>query len=166
MLTLAVAAGAGLAVPVPASAHTGLAGSEPSDGQRVDALPREVVLHFTEPVSSLGAALHVTDPLGREVPGNSAELSGSTVTFLLSTVEVDGPYTVAWRVVAADGHPGSGRFSFTVGSGSQGLLSADAHHHSWLARHRTHVVVIGLVLLLSVGYLAFDARKRRQEGPR
>jgi methionine-rich copper-binding protein CopC len=102
-----------LAAP-PASAHNSLVSSEPAASSTVTALPTEVVLHFEEAPLAGGSAIVVRGPSGTSVTAGKAVISGSDVTVELETLTETGTYTVAWRSVADDGHPGTGTFTFTV----------------------------------------------------
>lgn len=106
----------GLVVPT-ASAHDRLIGSTPSSGATVAGAPSEVVLTFSGPVLSTGAAVAVTGPDGRAAADAAPEVSGTTVRQRLSG-GVAGRYTVQWRVTSSDGHPIAGTFTFTARTGS------------------------------------------------
>lgn len=99
---------------VPASAHTFLVSSTPADGAAQDPPPTEVSLTFSEPVSSELSQVVVTGPRGEPSQDGAPTVDVATVTQPLLTVEAPGEYEVAWRVVASDGHPISGTFSFTT----------------------------------------------------
>lgn len=111
-VVLAVAAGAPAA---PAWAHTRLVSSTPSAGAQVHAL-REVVLAFSDGVRPALSVISVTDEDGRElaVGEPSAGGDGSSVVQALRSPTRTGTHRVAYRVVAADGHPVSSSFEVTV----------------------------------------------------
>lgn len=106
LLLLAVAA-------PPAAAHTDLASTTPADGERLAEPPAEVTLVFTAEVLELGAAVAVTGPAGLLDAGPPV-VDGASVTAALPAGLPGGDYEVAWRVTAADGHPISGTFTFSV----------------------------------------------------
>ena len=97
----------------PSLAHTALASTTPADGAGVDEAPPEVMLQFTDEVIELGAVVSVTGPRG-SVDVGPLTVSGATVTAGLPESLPGGSYSVDWRVSAADGHPISGTFSFSV----------------------------------------------------
>jgi hypothetical protein len=66
----------------------------------------------------------VTGPGGARVDRGSAAVLDDTVTVRV-TVEDPGVYTVAYRVVSADGHPAAGHTSFTFRGPASGA-SVDA----------------------------------------
>lgn len=74
-----------------------------------------MVLTLEEPALAFGAAVVVTGPSG-EVQQGSPRLLGRTVSQDLRSGAPAGTYTVSWRVTSGDGHPISGRFSFTARS--------------------------------------------------
>ena len=109
LLLVGQAAGA-----VPASAHTFLVSSTPADGAAQDPAPTEVSLTFSEAVSSELSQVVVTGPDGESSQDGAPIVDAATVTQPLLPVGAPGEYEVAWRVVASDGHPISGAFSFTT----------------------------------------------------
>ena len=99
----------------PAWAHTRLVSSTPSAGASAEA-PGEVVLVFDDPVQPALSALSVTGADGREqAAGTPAAVGdGSTVSQALRAPLEPGTYRVAYRVLAADGHPITGAYEFTA----------------------------------------------------
>jgi methionine-rich copper-binding protein CopC len=98
----------------PASAHDRLTGSTPKDGSTVTTAPTEVELTFTDEVQELGLTVLVKDPSGASVADGKPSIDGDTVVQKLDALTASGVYTVAYRVVSSDGHPISGRFTFTA----------------------------------------------------
>jgi copper resistance protein C len=90
-----------VAPAVPASAHTRLVSSSPGRDSTVRP-PSEVELVFSDKIRS--ARVVVTSG-GRTFHTGAPRLSGRTVTQPLRGTLPTGDYTVAWRVVGADGHP-------------------------------------------------------------
>jgi methionine-rich copper-binding protein CopC len=107
-----------LLVATPASAHNALAGSTPAAGSTLTTAPTSVTLHFEEPPLSSGMAVAVTAPDQSLVSPGSPVLTGSDVVASLAPLTASGTYSVAWRVVADDGHPVTGTFTFTVDLGA------------------------------------------------
>jgi len=101
----------------PASAHTRLTGSSPSAGAEVPAATTEVVLSFTGTVNEAFSTVVVTGPDGAEAGSGSPVLRGRDVVQELEGPLAPGTWTVAYRVVAADGHPITGTLAFTVAAG-------------------------------------------------
>jgi hypothetical protein len=111
---LAVVLAALLAVTVgaaPASAHTELTSTSPSDGQTVPSAPEAVTVTFSEPVVSTQTSVVVTGPDG-EVQQGPPQVKGTDLIQPLRSGTVAGRYTVTWRTTAEDGDPISGSFSF------------------------------------------------------
>lgn len=105
-----------LVTATPAAAHSSLAGSSPADQAALAQAPTEVTLTFNEPVSTQFVDVVVTGPDGAAHQDGAAAVAGDTVTQSLETLAEDGQYSIAYRVVSADGHPISGelRFSLTL----------------------------------------------------
>ncbi|MFD7782244.1 copper resistance protein CopC [Streptomyces nojiriensis] len=109
--------GAGTAV-----AHASLSGSDPADGSVLKEDPKHVTLTFTESVSFPDEALRVLSPENERVnprPVQHVDGKENTARVELAGELPQGTYTVAWRVVSADGHPISGAFIFSIGEPSE-----------------------------------------------
>lgn len=114
-----------LVFPTAAWAHTSATGSEPADGQTLRREPRTVSVSFTEPPLPTGAAMVAVGPQGR-VP-LAPNPRGSAMAAPWPSGAPNGTYTVNYRVVAADGHPITGQFSFRLDApGSRSTPSAPA----------------------------------------
>lgn len=103
-----------LALAGPAQAHVSLVGSSPSDGAQLSAFPAEVVLRFSQEITP-PAYVIVTGPDGRSLGSGEVEVDRGTVTMRTATSVVPGRYTIAYRLVSADGHPISGQLAAAVG---------------------------------------------------
>ncbi|WP_344731348.1 copper resistance CopC family protein [Nocardioides fonticola] len=108
-----------------ASAHASLVASNPTEGQRLDALPASVSFEFSEEMSE-PAYVVVTGPDGSSVTSGDPEVQGAIVSQALDGSQAAGTYTMAYRAVSADGHPVTGQITFTVGDGGDGGGGADA----------------------------------------
>jgi copper transport protein len=116
-LLVAAAALAALAVPPAALAHATLVGTEPADESVLAEPPARVVVRFNEAVEASFGSLRVFDSSGRRVDAGTADRPEATsVAAPLNEGLADGTYTVAWRVVSADGHPVHGAFVFHLGA--------------------------------------------------
>jgi methionine-rich copper-binding protein CopC len=111
-----------VATAAPASAHTALQSATPADGSRV-APPTRIVLTYNDPVRFTQVV--VTDAAGRHYQSGGPLNVDKTVTENLSPPLPNGRYTVAWRVVAPDGHPVEGTYQFEV-TGSSATAPAAA----------------------------------------
>jgi copper resistance protein C len=105
----------GALTAAPAWAHTRLVSSVPAAGQPAVA-PDEVVLVFSDPVQAGLSALSVRGPDGEEqVDGSpTAGADEVSVSQALRAPLPPGTWTVAYRVLAADGHPVTGSFEVTT----------------------------------------------------
>lgn len=101
-----------------ASAHSDLMGTTPADGSVVAEAPASIVLQFNE--ESLDSLIDVviTDAKGDVVAMDAAEAAGADVLVPWPGSLGAGDYTVAYRVVSADGHPVTGTFTFTYTGGA------------------------------------------------
>jgi methionine-rich copper-binding protein CopC len=100
----------------PVSAHASLVRADPADGSTVATAPSRVTLTFDENVRA-PAVIVVTDSDGRRVSTGTAQALDNTAATAV-TISQGGTYTIAFRVVSADGHPAAGRTAFRVTAGA------------------------------------------------
>jgi len=138
-----------------ASAHSGVVGSVPEDGARIDTGPERVVVTFNEELQPGFPSLTLVGPDGNLWSKGEPTVEGKSVAVAAGELGPAGEYTIAFRVTSADGHVVSGTRTFTLttpGSGVPGDRadgkSADATEDSgfplWL-------LIVGIVVLLGVG---------------
>jgi len=96
-----------------ALAHSNEVTSEPAADSVLDSVPADVTLTFDAPLLEAGAALVVRSGDGAVVSTDPPIIDDRSIT---TTISDGGPgiYEVAYRIVSGDGHPVSGRYSFTV----------------------------------------------------
>jgi len=116
LLAALTAALVGLAVG-PASAHDELIATDRAVDSTVEQAPTSVTLTFRAAMLRTGAAIEVSGPDGALWSTGDVGCSGATVNREMRSGAPADRYAVAWRVVAADGHPVSGQFGFTVSVG-------------------------------------------------
>jgi putative copper export protein/methionine-rich copper-binding protein CopC len=106
-----------LATPLLLYAHARLLRSTPGDNARLDAPPASLTLWFSEQPEVRFTSVQLVDSAGAPVAlGAVSKLTGdpSAVTIPVVGQVGRGRYSVVWRTAAADGHPTSGRYAFTV----------------------------------------------------
>lgn len=101
----------------PASAHSELLESTPAEGATLSEAPSEVQLVFGESVLEDGSSILVTSG-GATVSKPNTFTAQDTVASVQLAPGQPGSYTVAFRVVSADGHVVSDTYTYTV-TGSQ-----------------------------------------------
>jgi methionine-rich copper-binding protein CopC len=111
-LLLVAAAFALVGLGAPASAHSALVSSTPTEGGSVEA-PTHVSLVFNEALLEAGTEVSVTDASGATTVLTPTYPEPTTLVASLPALAPGGA-SVAWRVVSADGHPIEGVLSFTV----------------------------------------------------
>ena len=112
LVTLLVA----LAAPGSAPAHATLVAASPGEQSRVDAAPTEIRLAFDQAVTPPPDAIVVYAADGRRVSGAVSQSQRDTVIRVpVRGLAVGEAYTVRWRELSADGHIGTGVFTFGVG---------------------------------------------------
>ncbi|NVI88539.1 copper resistance protein CopC [Actinomadura sp. BRA 177] len=106
----------------PASAHTSLTAANPAKDATVSS-PSQIVLTYADPVRLPRVIL--MDASKKQYQSGSAQAVDNKVTQAVNGALPNGKYTVGWRVVASDGHPVEGTYTFTV-SGSSAAEPAAA----------------------------------------
>jgi copper transport protein len=101
----------------PALAHATVAGSDPAESSRLQAVPSKVTMTFSEDVSVGAGFLKVVDGKGNTVSQGAAIISGRTLSVPVQSGLGDGSYIVSYRVTSADSHPIDGAYAFVVGDG-------------------------------------------------
>jgi methionine-rich copper-binding protein CopC len=113
---LAAGAAAALlaALPAVATAHAELESSTPAAGANLDTAPTTVTLNFSEGLDPDGSSFTVKDADGHEVGSGEVDLSVADRNVMTGDVTISDPgvYTVAYEVVAEDGHASGGTISF------------------------------------------------------
>jgi methionine-rich copper-binding protein CopC len=112
-------------IAAPAFAHSELTASMPADKASVETAPKEVMLHFSEPVRL--TALAVTKA-GEEHKQLSPLPTQSQKDFSIASPGLaKGQYTVDWRAMSGDAHVMTGKFTFAVGEPITSGAPSEAH---------------------------------------
>jgi hypothetical protein len=96
-----------------ALAHSKLAGSTPSDGTVIAALPGEMTLSFNKKIRLTLVMITRGDASGIKADLTGHKGFGTHFAVPLTGSE-SGVYRVEWRGLGVDGHAMQGDFSFTV----------------------------------------------------
>ena len=103
-------------IAIPARAHTELVSSTPASDTTITELPEFFSVTTSEPLLDLaqdasGFGLQVIDSSGKFFGDGCLDVSQSTLS-MGSSLGNQGEYRFVWQVVAEDGHPVSGEFTF------------------------------------------------------
>ena len=99
-----------------ASAHADLQVSTPEDGESLQIAPEEIRLTFSEELFEELVEISILDADGDLYSTIGVEQTpppGTDVVFPWPTQAPPGEYSIAYRVVSADGHPVTGTISFS-----------------------------------------------------
>jgi copper resistance protein C len=136
----------------PASAHASLVRSSPADQSSLATAPTTVTLTFDENIRTPSVVL-VTNADGASVVQGKTTVVDNISSTPVSTGP-SGEFTVAYRVVSADGHPVSGRLAFSVGPGRPGAptpqVTAAVGHHQGSNTSTGGSRVIGMIAALAL----------------
>jgi copper transport protein len=168
---------AGVATAGPAAAHASLVSTDPGEGARLETVPAQVTIEFSEGVSLGAGYARVLSSDGERVDTGTAAVEGRILAIPLRADLPEDGYLVTYRVVSADSHPISGAFSFAVGDGelvAAGAAAEDATDPivSRLLPAARWLGFVGLALAIGVPVLALvcwpggwgAARRRRLAG--
>lgn len=139
----------------PAFAHASELESSPAADEVLTSAPEEVRIDFDSALLEAGSALLVRDETGESITTGAAVIDGSTYSVPVDAAAPEGVYTVAYRVVSADGHTVEGDFSYTVGTATEGAAvdaaaaASEADQAPWLPF--ALFGGIGLVVILGIG---------------
>ena len=116
-----------LCLPSTAFAHAILVESEPKAESSLDRSPSQISIWFNENVASEFKALAVINSAGKRVDHNDVKQATLDRSHIYATMPKLPPdtYTVRYRVMSADTHIVTGRFSFTVISPDKAELRAN-----------------------------------------
>ncbi|MGC5287568.1 copper resistance CopC family protein [Micromonospora sp. DT231] len=98
----------------PAWAHNSLTSSTPARDATLPSAPTEVTLEFMQRLDPTFTTIVLTDAAKRRITTGEPVVAGATSTVQVTDTLPNGKYTVAYRVVSADGHPVQGSYPFTV----------------------------------------------------
>ncbi|XDA99119.1 CopD family protein [Sulfitobacter sp. LCG007] len=151
------------AIPQAALAHAQLRASVPAEGAVVDAVPDEIALLFSEPVSPLLLNWITPDGTPIEVAG---EAENDRVVVAAPKAAGVGTHLMSWRIVSADGHPVGGTLTFHVGVPSHAPRGSAAQSEASAGAVAVLRFALTAALVLSVGGAAFAAFvSRANTGP-
>ena len=152
----------------PAAAHATLISMSPADGALLQQPPTRVVLTFDQPIQNVGDAVVVRDPSGNSVSAGAPVVLDNTVTESLAPITVAGTYTVAYRVVAPDGHPVEAQLSFSYLTRSVPAsqpTSPSAANDSNLSPTTVYLVaVVAAAVIIALGVAVISRRESKQSG--
>jgi methionine-rich copper-binding protein CopC len=127
-----------------AHAHSELTSSMPADKASVATAPKEVMLHFSEPVRLTAVSVTRSGGAKQDLSGIPAE---RVKDFTVAAPGLgDGQYEVSWRALSSDSHVMTGTFSFSVGAANPtphtdheqhtGAQAQPAHENHGSASHQ------------------------------
>ncbi|MEV0003694.1 copper resistance CopC family protein [Micromonospora sp. NPDC050980] len=103
-----------LAPATPAAAHNALQSATPAQDARLTTAPTSVTLRFLQRLNPEFTTIVLSDADRRKVATGAPAVDGTAGTVTVDRPLANGTYTVAYRVVSADGHPVQGSYRFTV----------------------------------------------------
>ncbi|WP_086823364.1 copper resistance CopC family protein [Allokutzneria sp. NRRL B-24872] len=116
-LTALLVAGLALVLSAgPALAHNVLVDSSPKKDAQVESSPTELKLVFDQQVQAadLVNTVTLTGPGGTRWATDKPKVENNTVTVAATPLGPAGEYTIAFRILSADGHPVGDKLSFRL----------------------------------------------------
>src|SRR5438552_13668937 len=120
LVPFVVAALSVIAAAVRVEAHAFLVRAEPRVGSRVNKVPTEVRVWFSETVQASVSSIHVFNESGKQVDKKDTHsdranrANRAVICVSLLPALIPGTYKVIWRVTSADTHVTSGDFRFQI----------------------------------------------------
>lgn len=146
-----------------AFAHNTLIDSDPKDGARIAQGPSQIRLTFDQPVRLDYNTVTLIGPDGGHWIDQKALVEGPNVTVPVRPLGPAGTYTAGYRILSDDGHPVTGKVSFTLtkpGTGTPGAAPEGADQSDseqggsaiwpWIGG-AVVLVALGVVLALRLG---------------
>lgn len=105
------------AFPASVLAHAIMVKSSPEKDSTIDRSPAQVDIWFNEKVRSAHKSLAVISSAGQRVDNKDIQQEALDPSHIYTSIPDLPPdtYTVRYRVISADTHVVSGKFSFTIG---------------------------------------------------
>src|SRR5262245_5892531 len=105
-----------LPLSIDAWAHAFVSRSEPRSGATLGESPDQVRIWFDGPIEPLFASLRVENGNGGRVDRGDSRVDAADARLLQVGLPLlpPGRYGVSWSVIARDGHPREGTFSFLI----------------------------------------------------
>ncbi|GIJ08128.1 copper resistance protein CopC [Micromonospora andamanensis] len=98
----------------PAYAHNVLRKATPAQDATLKKAPSKITLEFLQKLNPKFTTITLSDADKQQVTVGEPEVSGTKGIVSIDPTLPNGVYTVAYRVVSADGHPVQGSYTFTV----------------------------------------------------
>ncbi len=117
LVPFVVAALSVIAAAVRVEAHAFLVRAEPRVGSKVNKVPTEVRVWFSETVQASVSSIRVFNESGKQVDKkdtHSDRANRAVICVSLIPALTPGSYKVVWRVTSADTHVTSGNFHFQI----------------------------------------------------
>ncbi|MCM4076378.1 copper resistance CopC family protein [Paractinoplanes hotanensis] len=150
-----------LAPGAPAWAHAQLVKAVPARDAALPSAPTTVELTFSEDLNPEFTTIVVSDAARQRVPAAAPVVDGAAGTLALSRPLTDGAYTVAYRVVSADGHTVQGSYGFTVGEPIPAVAASAPGSGGLPPAVLIGLCGVGVVLAGVAVYLYLSGKRRR-----
>ncbi len=148
-----------------ALAHDTLVNTDPADGAQLAAGPAQVRLVFDQPVHGGYNTVTVSGPGNTHWTTGPVSVRDNTVTAPLGELGPAGQYVIGYRILSNDGHPVTGKVTFTLTQPGHGTPAPPPQGNDtqpgaqsasgmpvwpWIAG-AVVLVAVGLVLALRLG---------------
>lgn len=114
ILAMALSLAVAVLTAAPASAHSELIAIDPAPDSVAMSSPGSITLTFNQQINPEFATVSLSDSAQRRLTTTETMVTGQRVEVAVTAKLPAGRYSVAYRVVSADGHPISGQSAFTV----------------------------------------------------
>lgn len=160
-----------VAIPLTASAHTGLVSSSPADKATIQEFPTEISLTFKETLMKLGgkqvSKFTVHNPKHDLIKLGALRVNAGSISATVKERDLPtGTYKVYYRVISADGHPVSGIISFNYKSATAAneievIKPVDLEElKHWFTHNLMAILGTIAVLVLIIAWAIYRRRNR------
>lgn len=151
-----------LAPKAPVHAHADLVETDPKNSQTLETAPEHITLTFNEDVTLLES----TELRSETTVAYDASVNANVVTINPRDPLRNGTWTLAWRIVSADGHPVGGTLRFNIGEPGAHVNGATTttRHKEPILLDRVLEALTWLGLATGAGLL-LAGKRRRSTGP-
>ena len=163
-----VVLGAGLlllGVAPAAQAHSVLLATTPAASAKPATSPADIVLTFNEMPRQRYSTVIVTGPDGARRDSGTVRVVDDNLTQALGGTRPAGTYTVDWRVISSDGHPISGRYTYTATAAGTALAPVQAAPAAEDKDGGVSVVVIVVIVVVVLAVVAAAVVVLRRRRP-
>ncbi len=150
--------------PTTAFAHASVLSSNPSEGELITEMPKEISVTFSDDLLVVAdkeintLKLNYSD--GTSVPLQDATVTGNVLTAaVIADENQSGTYQITYRVISADGHEVSDVITFSLNTPQEVVLNPKASEVEGSGAIPLPIALALAVVIAIAGFLLFERRR-------